>query len=251
MMKQAVRYVAEVSHAREVSLLGMANLAFWRERLSTENLVPAERDGKAQIMIVGATMRFMGIGFTEVGYLVLLSGHEEAAGKGGAFLFQAFNSSRLFAWCERALFATPYLHAHCHVSVSSPISIQLVMGGELAFQAGMQANSEAPRRQPSRLGEETWEGPVFLPRGCRGRAGKGRFFLAKMQGQTAAYPFMREEDALSIMPSQGAGIFRALLDSGFTGEEWVVREDATHGKSMTYVREQHSCSAGPTQHSTP
>jgi len=43
-------------------------------------------------------------------------------------------------------------------------------------------------------------------------------------------------DALSIMPSQDAGIFRALLDSGFTGEEWIVREDATHGKSKSYAR---------------
>jgi hypothetical protein len=234
-MHHAVQYVAEVPHAREVSLLGTANLAFWRERLSMENLIPEECDGKAQIMIVAATMRFMGISFTEVGFSVLLSGHEEPAGKSGAFLFQAFNSSRLFAWCERALFATPYLHAYCHVSVSSPISIQLVMGGELVFQVEMQANSEAPRRQPSRLGQETWEGPVFLPRHCRGRASKGRFFLGKMKGQTAAYPFVRKEDALSIIQSQGAGILRPLLDSGFTGKEWVVREDATHGKSRTYT----------------
>jgi len=235
-MNNAVRYVAEVTRVREVSLLGSADLAFWRERLSMENLVPAERDGKAQIMIVGATMRFMGLRFTEVGFSVLLSGLEEVAGQGGAFLFQAYNSSRLFAWCERVIFSTPYLHGNCHVSVSSPISIQLVVGGELAFQAKMQADSKGPRRQPLRMGEETWEGPVFLPRNCRGRAAKDRFFFAKMNGQTAAYSFVRPEDALSIMPSQGAGIFRALLDSGFAGEEWLVREDATHGKSKTYAR---------------
>ena len=235
-MNNAVRYVAEVTRVREVSLLGSADLAFWRERLSAENLVPAERDGKAQIMIVGATMRFMGLRFTEISFSVLLSGHEEAAGQGGAFLFRAFNSSWLFAWCERVLFATPYLHGNCHVSVSSPISIQILMDGKLAFRAKMQADSKGPRRQPSRLGEETWEGPVFLPRDCCGRAARDRFFFAKMKGQTAAYPFVRSEDALSIMPPPGAGIFRALLDSGFTGEEWLVREDATHGKSKTYAR---------------
>jgi hypothetical protein len=205
-MNNAVRYVAEVTRVREVSLLGSADLAFWRERLSTENLVPVERDGKAQIMIVGATMRFMGLRFTEISFSVLLSRHEEAAGQGGAFLFQAFNSSRLLVWCERMLFSTPYLHGNCHVSVSSPISIQLAVGGELAFQAKMQAESKGPRRQSLRMGEETWEGPVFLPRDCCGRAGKDRFFFAKMKGQTAAYPFLRPEDALSIMPSQGAGI---------------------------------------------
>jgi hypothetical protein len=85
------------------------------------------------------------------------------------------------------------------------------------------------------MGEETWEGPVFLPRDGRGNAAKGRFFFAKLKGQTTAYPFART-DALSIMPSQEAGIFRALLDSGFIGEEWLVREDATHGKSKTHAR---------------
>src|SRR5205814_6281516 len=116
------RYAAKVGHAREVSLLGSADLAFWRERLSAENLVPAERDGKAQIMILGATMRYIGARFTEISFSVLLSGHEEAVGSGGAFLFQAYNSSRLFAWCERVLFSTLYLHGNCHASVSSPIS---------------------------------------------------------------------------------------------------------------------------------
>ncbi len=236
LLKTTTRYVTEVTRVREVSLLGSADLAFWRERLSTESLVPAERDGKAQILIVGATMRFMGIRFTEISFSVLLSGHEEVAGQGGAFLFQAFNSSRLFAWCEHVLFATPYSHAHCHVSVSSPISIQLVMGGELAFRAEMQADSKRSQRQSLRIGEETWEGPVFLPRSRRGNAAKGRFFFAKMKGQTAAYPFARAEDVLSIRPSQEAGIFQALLDSGFTGEEWVVREDAMHGKSRSYAR---------------
>lgn len=235
-MNKPVRYVAEVTRVREVSLLGSANLAFWRERLSAENLFPAERDGQAQIMMVGATMRFMGIRFTEISFSVLLSGHEAAAGQGGAFLFQAFNSSRLFAWCELVLFATPYRHGDCHVSVSSPISIQLMLGGELAFRAEMQTDSTKPPRQPLRMGEETWEGPVFLPRDCRGNAVKGRFFFAKMKGHTAACPFVRAADALFINPTPEAGMFRALLDSGFTGEEWLVRENATHGKSKTYAR---------------
>jgi hypothetical protein len=228
--------VAEAPHVREVSLLGSADLAFWRERLRTENLVPAERDGEAQIMIVGATMKFMGIRFTEISVSVLLSGHDGATGKAGAFLVQDFNSSRLFAWCERVLFATPYLHARCHVSVSSPISIQLVLGAELAFRAEMQPDSKKSQRQPSRMREESWEEPVFLPRNGRGHAAKGRFFFARMKGQTAAYAFSQAADVLSVAPTQQAGIFRALLDSGFTGEEWGLHEDATHGKSKTYAR---------------
>jgi hypothetical protein len=229
-----------VTHVREVSLRGTANLAFWRERLSTKNLFPMERDGQAQIMVVGATMRFMGIRFTEISFSVLLTGHEKATEQGGVFLFQAFNSSRLFTWCERVLFATPYIHAQCRVSVASPTSIQLLMDGKLPFRAEMQADPKRPHRQPLRIGEETWEGPVFLPRNSRGNAAKGRLFFAKMKGQTATYTFAQAVDALSIVPSQDAGIFQALLDSGFTGEEWLVREDATHGKSRSYARSELS-----------
>ncbi len=235
-MNKPFRYAAEVAHVREVSLRGTADLAFWKERLGKENLVPAERNKKAQIMIVGATMRFKGIRFTEISFSVLVAGHEEAAGQGGAFLCQAFNSSRLFAWCERVLFSTPYLHGNCHVSVSPPISIQLVKDGGLVFRAEMQADSQGPRRQPLRMGEETWEGPVFLPSACCGSAAKARFFFAKMKGPTTAYPFSQAVDVLSIASTQEARIFQALFDSGFTGEEWVVREDATHGKSKSYAR---------------
>ena len=84
LLKTTTRYVAEVTRVREVSLLGSADLAFWRERLSAENLLPAERDGKARIMIVGAAMRFMGIRFSEISFSVILSGHEEATGQGGS-----------------------------------------------------------------------------------------------------------------------------------------------------------------------
>ena len=48
-MRTTTRYVAKVSRVREVSLLGSADLAFWRERLKTEDLVPAEREGMAQV----------------------------------------------------------------------------------------------------------------------------------------------------------------------------------------------------------
>jgi hypothetical protein len=239
-MRTATRYVAELTCVREVSLLGSADLAFWRERLSAENLFPAERDGKAQIMIVGATMKFMCIRFTEISFAVPLSGREDAAGQGGAFLFQAFNSFRLFAWCERVLFATPYLQAQCRVSVSSPISIQLAMGGESALRVEIQADPMRPQRQPLRRGEETLEEAVFLPKSCRGNAAKGRFFFAKVKGHTTVYPFAPAADVLSILPSTRAGIFQALLDSGFTGEEWIVRENATHGKSRSYARSELS-----------
>src|SRR5438874_1002571 len=68
-----VRWVAELSGVREVSLLGTADLAFWKEQLMKENLVPAENNGRAQLLIVSADMRFMGVRFREVSFSVLVS----------------------------------------------------------------------------------------------------------------------------------------------------------------------------------
>ena len=230
-MKPAIRYVADVDQVQEVSLRGAADLAFWTERLRPEGLTPAERDGKAQMLIVAATMKFMGIRFSEVSFSVLVSGTELEGWESGAFLVQAFNTSRLFAWCERVLFATPYLHAHARVSVLSPVSIRLTKGGKSVFHAELQADLTRPERVALRSGNEAWEGPVFLP---RIRRGGGRYFVAKMSGQSTAYSFLQEVDALSITPSRDTGIFRALLDSDFTAEEWLVRENARHGKTKTY-----------------
>lgn len=36
--------------------------------------------------------------------------------------------------------------------------------------------------------------------------------------------------------SESASSARAFADSGFTPQEWLVRADATHGKSKTYRR---------------
>jgi hypothetical protein len=53
-MKEEMKWAAELSHVREVSLLGTADGAFWTQRLRDEDLSLAHRDGKAQVMIVAA-----------------------------------------------------------------------------------------------------------------------------------------------------------------------------------------------------
>lgn len=40
----------------------------------------------------------------------------------------------------------------------------------------------------------------------------------------------------ALEPSAGGGVLQALADSRFHPQEWVVRADATHGKSKTYRR---------------
>jgi hypothetical protein len=151
-----------------------------------------------------------------------------------AFLVQAFNSCRLFAFCERVLFSTPYYPADCRVSTALPASIRIVKGGDTAFAAEMGAGSAAAK--PSRSGHEVWDGPVFLPRGRGDKDTTGRLFHARLEGFSRAYPFLPSDDTVTIRPSQGAEIFQALVDSRFAATEWTVRDDAAHAKSKTYGR---------------
>jgi hypothetical protein len=221
MTNKAIRYVAELSHVREVSLLGTTDLTFWRDRLRSEDLIPTEQDGCAQLLIVAAHSKFMGVRFTEVSFSVLVSQAEQGSGRDGAFLVQAFNSSRLFAFCERAFFATPYYHGDCRLSTTSRVSIQIIKGGEVV--SARDADREDLR----------WGQTVGLAR--LSPSGRNKFF-ARNIGHTQKYPFLAAEDTVSIKPAPGAEVLQALIDSHFVGKEWAVREDADHAKSKTYRR---------------
>jgi hypothetical protein len=235
-MTATVRYVANPRHVREVSLFGTADLAFWQNRLKEENLVPAERDGKAQLWIIAADMKFLGVRFRELSFSVLAGHDEQGVRHNGAYLAHAYHSSRLFAHCERTFFSTPYQRGDVRVSVSPSPFIHLVQGGELVFRAEMQAGASAPGRDASCSAEDGWKGPVFLPRKRRGRDREGRLFFAKIKGLTQRYPFIDSTDLLSIKPAQNGNILQSLLDSHFAGEEWAIREDATHARSRTYKK---------------
>src|SRR5690348_9916827 len=107
-MNTSVKWAAQVAHVREVSLLGTADLAFWKDRLLKEDLQPAESDGQAQLLIIAANLKYMGIRFRELSFSVLVSRLEAGVQQDAAYLVRAFNSSRPFAFCERVFFSTPY-----------------------------------------------------------------------------------------------------------------------------------------------
>jgi hypothetical protein len=235
-MNKTVRYVAEPTHVREVTLQGSADLSYWRSRLMNEELAPAEHGGKAKILIVAASMTYMGIRFTELSISVRVTARETPAHVNAVFLIHAFNSSRMLALTERAFFRTPYSYGDCRVSTSSPVSIRLIKDRQALFQAVMSAAPSAANRAPSRQGDESWEGPIFLPTGSRLPASRGRVFFGRLKGYARVYPFMPETDLVSIMPSPHADVLQALIDSEFIGEEWMIREDGTHARSRTYRR---------------
>lgn len=56
-----MKYVAELAHVREVSLLGSADLGFWAERLRGDGLTPVEHAGRAQVLVVACDSKFFGV----------------------------------------------------------------------------------------------------------------------------------------------------------------------------------------------
>jgi hypothetical protein len=235
-MNTSVKWAAELAHVREVSLLGTADLAYWKEWLLNEELLPAECDGQAQLLIIAADAKYLGVRFRELSFSVLVCRPEQGPSQDAAYLVRAFNSCRFFAFCERLFFSTPYYHGDVRVSPALPASVHLVKKGEVVFGADMGADASGLAREPSRCGEDGWEGPVFLPGSRRGEGRQGKLFVARLRGHTRTYPFLPSTDSVAIRPSPDREVLQALQDSHFVAREWIVREDATHAKSKTYKR---------------
>src|SRR5262249_27557184 len=100
-MNTSVKWAAELAHVREVSLLGTADLAFWKDRLLKEELLPVQSDGRAQLLIIAADSKFMGVRFRELSFCVSVSRPDGGIRQDAAYLVRAFNSCRFFAFCER------------------------------------------------------------------------------------------------------------------------------------------------------
>lgn len=223
-----VRYVAEPKHVREVTLTGTSDFGFWSDYLGPEGLAPVRGGDGAEVVVVAAEMVYLGLRFTEVSFSVRAEwvGCSDSA---GMRLVHAFTSNRLFAWCERTLFGTPYDHGQGRVSVRDPVSVGLEVHGEPVLRAEM-----GPGERPVlRAGDTSWEGPVFLP--PRGTRKEGRVFFGRLKGHAVVRPFAGG-DTFRLEASAAGGMLQPLSDSGFQPREWVVRADATHGKSKTYHR---------------
>ena len=129
-MAKRIKYVAELAHVREISLLGTADLPYWSARLAEEGLIPATLGGRARVLIVAAESRFKGIRFRELSFSILVAHKATHANEQAAYLVAAFNSRRVFAFCERVLFKTPYSYGDVRIPSLCPPSIQLVKDDE-------------------------------------------------------------------------------------------------------------------------
>ncbi|MCC7430371.1 hypothetical protein IT568_05980 [bacterium] len=215
-MAKKINYVAEIKNVKEVTLLGTANANFWQKLLENTNLtLDLTPDGKAQILIISAELKFKGVRFREVSYSLLIS-HKNNILK-GSYLIYAFSSDRFFAFCERTFFSTPYFFEKVNLATSFPFFIQV---GNI-FQAKM-----LEKREILQEGENGFEGAVFLPE-------KDKFFFAKISGYTRIFPFLKTD---FIEFNTKNSILRDLLSSNFEPKKWITRENAFHSKSATYQK---------------
>ena len=243
-MNTHYKHDVEIANVREVTLLGTADLAFWKERLQSERLFPTSAGGSAEILIGASEMKFMGVRFRELILSVFVCDDEDGPARDGVFLAHAFNSFWPFALIERTWFRTPYCHGCIQVDPSLPASFQLGTNEDVLLHAEMGADLAA--RKPLRSGKEGWEGPIHLPNARPENPNEARLFLGKIGGPTEAYAFDEACDHLTLKPAKP--ILQMLLDSHFRGREWLIRPNATHGKSKTIRRNAlgraHSAAAG-------
>lgn len=229
-----VKYHVEVSPAREVTLLGEADADYWRQRLQPEGLLPTIRDGRSQLLLSSVEARFNGIRFRELSISIFVCKTEGSGTWDGAYLMHAFNSNRFFAFVERTFFATPYWPARIDVQSALPAAMEARSSTGSLLRAEMAQNTN--RREPVRSGYEGWAGPIFLP-SKPGRSGRSKLFFGKIVGDTQVYAFDREHDRLKFSAAPEDPAIGWLQDSNFVGRQWMIRAQATHGKSKTVRRD--------------
>jgi hypothetical protein len=219
-----MKYVAELHHALEVTLLGGADLAYWTAHLAPLDLHPSQDQGRAQVQVSAVRGRFMGVTFRELSVAVYVARDPDGRGHDGAYLAGAWNSSRAFAWFERTCFATPYQHGTIDVRAERA-SVRLSVRGATTLDASMAGADRQPRGA-----DMGWAGPVFLP--------GGKLFFARIGGEGRIYPFNEAAgDRCALTDSPDAPTVHQLVDSHFTPRQWVVRPDADHAKSKTFRRD--------------
>jgi hypothetical protein len=223
-----VPYITTIAQVREVTLLGSAELTFWQRYLAHEGLAPTPANGRAQLVLSAPDLRWGGIRFQELSLGVVVGQPPGGAPPLGLYLAYAANSSRLLAFLERTLFATPYEHQPTRVEAALPASMSVTTRAGASLRAEM-----APAASPLWSRDDVWEGAIFLPTPAGG--GERRWFRARLGGATDAYAFSPLADTLTIEPAAGAGLPRLLVDAQFTPEEWRLRTDATHARSRTYA----------------
>jgi hypothetical protein len=228
-MNKPIKYVAQIRHAREISLHGTADLGFWSDYLREQKLELVCENNRASLMFTAVEAKWMGIAFCELSIGVLVRAEWNVASEKGIYLVQAFNSSWLLTFCERRFFHTPYHCSNVRLDASLPLSIRVRSTEQELLEATMQGDEN---RQLLSSAHECWEGPIYLPCSQQRTGDSGRLFWAKLMGDTETYA-VAASDTVQFRPAKELPVFEWLMESGFSAERWSVRRSATHARSKT------------------
>lgn len=225
-----------VSPVREVSLVGAANLSYWRGKLAMHDLHPSQSDRRATMMLSACEARFKGIRFRELSISVFVAREPGSPSRDGVLLLRAFNSIRFFAWVERTFFATPYYFQRIALSPDAPAFLRLGGSNEPIVEAlmGDRFSNDADQSSPTTVGD--WQGPIFLPNLRDASNPASRLFFASLTGECQALAFDAARDRFCLGPSVSDPIVPLLTAAEFEPREWILRTAATHGKSKTIRR---------------
>lgn len=232
----ARKFHVVVSPVREVSLVGTANLGYWRDKLARHNLHPSEADRRATMMLSACEARFKGIRFRELSVSVFVAREPGSPSRDGVLLLRAFNSIRFFAWIERTFFVTPYYFQQIALSPSVPAFLRLGDAQQPVIEAAM---GDRPASEPQKLNAATlgdWQGPIFLPNLRDASNPASRLFFASLTGECQALAFDAARDRFCLGPPASDPIVPLLTAAEFEPREWILRTAATHGKSKTIRR---------------
>ena len=228
---------ATVTGVDEVSIVGRASLSTWAERLAPLDLEPIDRDGEAEVVVITGDLKW-GIRFRELSIAIAARPASERSAPAlgeGVFLAQAIQTSRLFSWCERTFFRTPYRFGAVELSCDPPRVVAKV--GTTEVLSFTRSGAERPTETTT---DRNWNAPIFLPE-RRFHASDDdrsrRYFVGRIEGEAQVSPFLEESDAFHIGGHAELPILEVLRASRYRPVEWVVRRAGTHAKTKTARRE--------------
>lgn len=229
-MTSKIKIAALVHNVTEVSLLGTADLDYWRKRLEPEQLEPVAAEGKAQLLLIAAEAKFLGLRFRELSFSLLARDVSGLTNLSGSYLIRAYNSRRSFAWIERTFFHTPY---YCDDVIVESEPPSFALG---APSRRLAAKLDYSSKNPNEVYElNTWQGPIFLPRSSGTTTAESKLFFARVWKGRVKIPFDQNGDKF-FMNDASETPCAEWQASNFSPRTWVCGTEASHAKSKPYTR---------------
>lgn len=218
-MDNPVEYVTVVEPVLEVTLICTGDVAPWQQTLSREGLTLPQEQAQIEMVLSAAEMKYMGVKFQEFSISLRIDDTQ-------ALLVYAFNSNRLFAFMERAVFRTPYYFAAIGVNAHR---IQVMNGQQRFFDATLPETASL-----THSASELNDFRVWLPSASEQGDKKAHYFNARLEGETKHYAIPPDGAVLAIGAELPAPL-RALRSSNPHIKQWYVRDRARHSKSRTFT----------------